>query len=242
MPLTDRALTRIDALRPGVQWLPAHHQRDRLHRLLVAGDFRPLFTGVANDTNGLGVVDRESIITLPWPRAIAESAQTLLWADTPAITSDNATLAAWLRDNGPALVEQLEAMTRELALTGFGVILAEGGQAAQRERDGLASRSAIPPTSASRRATCWRFPTLPTRKSRPCQTELRIVRIPREGMASVLTCAYSTGQIGAALEGPADAPAVMGCWAIGDGQSLLDGIAPLLRELCIRHTGAGAHD
>ena len=93
MPLTDRALTRIDALRPGVQWLPAHHQRDRLHRLLTAGDFRPLFTGEPNDTNGLGVIRSrlDHHHAHSQGRIIAESAQSLLWADTPAITSDNAT-------------------------------------------------------------------------------------------------------------------------------------------------------
>ena len=195
----------------------------------------PFLQESRNDSNGLGVVDRESIITIPWPKAILLSAQSLLWADTPAITSDNATLAAWLRDNGPALVEQLEAMTRELALTGFGVILAEGGRL--RSVNATAWHPVCDPADVSiQTGDVLAFPYASNPEESAMPNKVRIVRIPREGMASVLTCAYSTGQIGAALEGPADAPAVMGCWAIGDGSSLLDGIGPMMRELCIRHT------
>ena len=130
-------------------------------------------------------------------------------------------------------------MTRELALTGFGVIAGRIRAPAQRERDGLASGLSIAGDVSKQTGDVLAFPYA-SESGRVCvmPDRVRIVRIPREGMASVLTCAYSTGQIGAALEGPADAPAVMGCWAIGDGQSLLDGIGPLLRELCIRHTGA----
>ena len=128
-------------------------------------------------------------------------------------------------------------MTRELALTGYGVILAEGGRL--RSVNATAWHLICDPADVSiQTGDVLAFPYAANPEESAMPDRLRIVRIPREGMASVLTCAYSTGQIGAALEGPADAPAVMGCWAIGDGQSLLDGIAPLLRELCIRHTGA----
>ena len=237
MALTARYLTRMDALESGAQWNPAHHASDAATRRLVAGDFAGLFTGEANDSNGLAVIDRNAAITLPWPRAIVDSWQDLLWGDAPAITSSTPAIADWLLASGPALIQELAALTHDLAITGYGVLLAEAGQL--RAIESTAWQPVIDSGDASRRVgdiLAWPYAS-GAQQDNGAPDRLRVTRIPRQGQADSATYEYQPGTIGKLLAGPHPVK-VSGLWATGDGASGIAGITPLLRELCIRYTAA----
>ena len=234
--LTNRTLTSMNALRRGVDWQPAHAEVDRRRRLLVAGDFRLLFARTPSPTNGLDAIDVPDIVKLPYPAAIVSSAVDMVHSDVPGLQSDNATIATWLRQNGAALTIELEKATRELAITGYGVLLARDGQLVSVDATAWqpvvdAADASIPLGSVL--AFVYRSDAADHNK---LPDRLRVVRVPREGVARVATYEYTPGKIGRAIAGLQDAPTVAGLWTIGNGVSFIDGIEDTLFELCIRYT------
>ena len=232
----QRYLTSLDALTSGVTWAPAHVTADAQARALVNSDFTGagLFAREATDTNGLAVIDRADLITLPWPRAIVQSHQDLLWGDAPELSSDVQAIADWLLTWTPDLIQELEKVTLDLAVTGYGVLLAERGRL--RRIDSTAWQLVIDAGDAS--VTLGHVLTFPysSKADGLLADRLRVTTIPA-GLTGAVTStwAYGNGKIGERLAGPL-AVDVQGIWAIGDGMGNLAGMTDLLRELAVRYT------
>ena len=97
----------LDALRPGVQWMPAHHAVDDANQRIARGDYTLLFAGEATTENGYLIIDRAALVTAPWGKAIIQSNLDMIFGDTPMVTSDDATITAWLAANMAPLLLQL---------------------------------------------------------------------------------------------------------------------------------------
>ena len=235
MALTQRYLTSLDALRPGVSWMPAHHAVDNASQRIVDGDYSLLFAGEPTTENGLMIIDRSALVTAPWGKAIIQSNLDMIFGDTPMVTSDDAKITSWLQVNMPPLLLQLELAVADMGVTGQATLLSEGGQI--RAVSSTYHQEVIDPGDASRRVgdvLAYPYSTDPEQPDVP--NRLRVTRIPLRGQATVAEYKFSTGTVGDLLSGPDNVP-IEGLYTIR-GASLIDGLGPILREVFLRASAA----
>ena len=218
----------------------AHAALDAQHRAWAEGDLSSLFSRAATDTNGLNVIDRQDIITLPWPGAVIDSAQSLLWGEVPGVTSDNSGMTAWLEQNAAELWQTLEQTTRDLAITGYGCLLIQGSSI--RVVNSTFWQPVVAADDAGQRtgnllAYPYHSPAAARDGGKPPDL-LRVTALPLDGSpATVSTYALAEGKVGALLA-QTEAADLKAIYAFGNGVSSLQGLGPALRELCVRYTAA----